>query len=62
MTDDGTIDFPEGVDATNSGYCHNMKAWMMPNQFISHVWAGNDPNLWDRMKEFNDNAVKSAVE
>lgn len=60
MTDDGTIDFPEGVDATNSGYCHNM-AWMMPNQFISHVWAGNDPNLWDRMKEFNDNAVKSAA-
>ena len=60
IKDNGLIDFPEGVDATNSGYCHNM-AWMMPNQFISHVWAGNEPDLWDRMKEFNDGAIKSAA-
>ena len=33
--------------------------WMMPNQFQTHVWEGNDPDLWTEMKEFNTNAKVS---
>ena len=33
--------------------------WMMPNQFLTHVWEGNDPELWTEMKEFNTNAKVS---
>ena len=33
--------------------------WMMPNQFLTHVWEGNDPDLWTEMKEFNTNAKVS---
>ena len=56
--DDGLATFADGVDASNSGWNHSM-GWMMPNQFLTHVWEGNDPDLWDQIKEFNDNAMVS---
>lgn len=58
--EDGLADFPDGVDASTSGWNHSM-GWMMPNQFLSHVWVGNSPTLWDEMREFNDTAVVSAA-
>lgn len=60
INDEGFADFPEGVDATTSGYIHSM-GWMFPNQFITHVWAGNDADLWDQIKTFNKEANKSAA-
>ena len=58
--DDGLATYPDGVDASNSGWNHSM-GWMLPNQFLSHVWEGNDPQLWDKMKAFNSNAMVSAA-
>lgn len=60
LGDDGLADFPEGVDASSSGWNHSM-GWLMPNQFITHIWTGNSPDLWDEMKEFNGSATVSAA-
>lgn len=60
VLESGTITFNDGVDATNSGWNHSM-GWLMPNQFITKVWDGNDPNLWTNIKNFNENAQKSAA-
>ena len=56
--DDGLATYADGVDASNSGWNHSM-GWMMPNQFLTHVWEGNDPDIWDQTQEFNNNAVVS---
>ena len=58
VTQDNVIDYPEGVDASNTGYGLNM-GWMFGNQFITYTWAGDDPELWDKMQMFNTSAVKS---
>lgn len=55
---DGLATYPEGVDASNSGWNHSM-GWLMPNQFLTHVWEGNDPELWTKIEEFNSNAQVS---
>lgn len=60
VLDSGLISYADGVDATNSGWSHNV-TWEMPNQFITHVWEGNDPKLWDNLKTFNTNAQKSSA-
>lgn len=57
-TEDGHITFPEGVDASSSGWYMNI-GWAFGNQMISYLWEGNEMDLWDQTKEFNDNAQKS---
>jgi len=54
----GHIGFPAGVDAGSSGWFNNV-AWAMPNQFISHVWEGDDLNLYDQLLEFNATSLQS---
>lgn len=34
-------------------------AWNMPNQFITYVWEGNDKNLWENLKKFNEESIQS---
>lgn len=58
--EDGLADFADGVDASTSGWNHSM-GWLMPNQFLTHIWVGNSATLWDEMKEFNNSAVVSAA-
>jgi len=55
-----TIDYPEGVDAKNTGYGLNM-GWMFGNQLITYTWAGDDPDLWKEMRTFNSEAIKSSA-
>ena len=57
-TEDGHITFPEGVDASSSGWYMNI-GWAFGNQMISYLWEGNDLDLWDQTREFNNNAQKS---
>lgn len=57
-TEDGHIKFPDGVDANNAEYYHTMN-WLMPNQFIAHIWEGDSLDLWDQMEEFNNSAPTS---
>jgi putative aldouronate transport system substrate-binding protein len=58
QTSDGHATFPKGMDANSSEYYHTMN-WLMPNQFLAHVWEGNSLDLWDKTVKFNDNALKS---
>ncbi len=58
LQEDGTINYPEGVTAESCGY-HQDFGWALPNQFISHVWNGNNPNVFGDYQSIRDNAVKS---
>lgn len=60
VLDNGQITYADGVDATTSGWNHSM-GWEMPNQFITYVWEGNDPALWENIENFNTNANKSVA-
>lgn len=55
---DGTIDYPDGVTAQNTGFINSM-AWSLPNQLVSHVWSGNDVDLWQQLDDFNHSAACS---
>jgi len=52
---DGTIGYPSGVDASNTGYGLGQD-WLMGNQLIAHVWEGNDPNNYKILEENNKTA------
>lgn len=58
VTENTVINYPEGIDATTTGYGLNM-GWMFGNQFLTYTWSGDDPELWTKMKEFNQGAIKS---
>lgn len=54
----GIINYPEGISTDNVGYSLNL-GWELPNQFITYKWTGSDPQLWDKMQEFNTSAKSS---
>ena len=58
VTEDGTIDYPEGITAENVEY-HQDFGWAQFNQYNSYVWTGNSPDLWNQYQEVRDNAAKS---
>lgn len=58
LTDDGLAAYPEGVDATSSGY-HNDFGFIYPNQFAGHPWEGNPVDIWDQYKTYNDSIETS---
>jgi putative aldouronate transport system substrate-binding protein len=47
----GIIDYPKGVNATNSGY--NVTAWAWPNMQLSYVWNGYPSDVYDKYQVFN---------
>ena len=55
---DGHIVFADGIDAQTSEYYNNVN-WQMPNQFIARIWEGDSLDLWERMQNYNDNALAS---
>jgi len=57
---ENVIDFPSGVNATNSGYNLN-QAFMFGNEFLSNIWNGNDVDSWTKMAKFNEDAIKSVA-
>lgn len=52
---DGTIGYPSGVNASNTGYGLGQD-WLFGNQLIAHVWEGNDPDNYKILAENNKNA------
>ena len=61
VLEDGTIDFPEGVDANNTTYGLNMD-WFFGNQFLTYIWGeGRDTTIYSRLEENNKNAEYSPV-
>lgn len=53
----GMIDYPDGVDGTNTGYLSLPWAW--PNEMITYVWQGNIEDIWEQTAEFNKTAAVS---
>lgn len=58
--ENGIINYPEGVSTENVGYSLNL-GWELPNQFIAYKWTGSDPQLWEKMEEFNASAKESTA-
>lgn len=58
VTEDGTIDYPEGVSAENVAY-HMGYGWALPNQYNSYIWAGNSLDVWEQYQAVRDNATVS---
>lgn len=56
--EDGTIDYPVGINASNTGYNMN-QGFLFGNQMLSYVWKGDPVDLWEQMDHFNRNAIKS---
>lgn len=54
---DNQIDYPEGVDSKSVGY--NTSLLTVPNQMITYVFKGDDPDLREKTKAFNASAIKS---
>jgi putative aldouronate transport system substrate-binding protein len=53
---DGTVGFPEGVDATNTSYGLN-EDWLFGNQFIGYIWGeGRDTTIYARLDANNKSA------
>ncbi len=58
---DGTVDFPEGVDANTTTYGLNMD-WFFGNQFLSYIWGeGRDTSVYERLDANNKNAQCTPV-
>lgn len=57
-TEDGHIQFPEGMDSSNSPY-NLVQGWVFGNQFLSRIWVGDPLNLYEEMDVFNKSAAKS---
>ena len=53
--EDGTISY---IDFENSKYQQNL-GWAFGNQFIAKVVEGNELDVYDQTREFNNNAIKS---
>lgn len=57
-TSDGHITRAASLGGNESGYSPEA-GWLFGNQFLTHVWEGDDLNLYDRLKEFNGTTRKS---
>lgn len=57
---DNVIQYPDGMDASNSSYNLNMN-WLMGNMTLDYLWEVDDPDLYEQYKIFNDSADRSAA-
>jgi putative aldouronate transport system substrate-binding protein len=51
----GTIRYPDGVDAATSLYAFDMP-FQVGNQFLLYLWDGSPLDLWQQLKDFNKSA------
>lgn len=58
--DNGIIGYPEGVEATTTGYPGGL-GWGWPNQFLGYIWEGNPADYWEQMDTFNRTATPSGA-
>lgn len=57
---ENVINYPEGTDPANPPYGIN-QGWMFGNQLLSYTFNGEDPEIYKKLEEFNNNAVRSAA-
>jgi putative aldouronate transport system substrate-binding protein len=58
VLDNGTIDYCDGVTRDTCEYATDVQ-WEMPNELLAHPWHTDTPDLWERMRAFNENAGRS---
>lgn len=51
------IDYADGVNAASTNY--SVVGWAWPNEQISYVWNGDQPDVWKQLGEFNASAQPS---
>ena len=54
--DEGIVTYPEGIDASNSGY--NNTLGLYGDKSRIYQWAPADPQIFTQLKEFNDSVLK----
>ncbi|WP_054027321.1 ABC transporter substrate-binding protein [Bacillus sp. FJAT-28004] len=54
---ENVIKYPDGVDVNNAGY--SGASWMHGNQLLSYVFEGDDPEIYKKLEEFNQTALRS---
>jgi putative aldouronate transport system substrate-binding protein len=52
------IKLPDGVTAQGSGY-NPGTAWMFGNQFLNYTWENENPQKWEKLKAFTEQAERS---
>jgi len=52
------IDYVDGQDYQTVAY-HVDLGWALPNQSIAALWVGNEPDVWEQYRAFNDAATRS---
>lgn len=57
---DKVIKYPEGMTAETSTYNLNMN-WLMGDITLDYIWEGDDPDIYDQYKKFNDSADRSVA-
>lgn len=58
VTGDGHITYPPGVTSETIGYNLN-QGWLFGNQYLTYVWQGDDIDLYDQLKKWNETAKPS---
>ena len=61
VKEDGTIGFPEGVTAENSGYYMGGLTALIGNGFLAKPWEGANPNTQELAKAEMNNAEYSPL-
>lgn len=56
--DDNTIKYPDGINASNSGYNLNM-SWLMGDITLNYLWDTDEKDIYAQYKTFNDSADRS---
>lgn len=60
VLEDGTYDFPEGINMNNCQYNDNL-SWLFGNQYLSGVWAGSAPDTREVSAQINAEASCSPL-
>lgn len=56
--DDNTIKYPDGIDASNSGYNLNM-SWLMGDIRLNYLWDTDEKDIYQQYQAFNESADQS---
>lgn len=57
--ENGTISYPDGVDATTVGYNMAPNLWAVGNEFLAKVWETSDQDVWEQTQEWNKSGIIS---
>lgn len=61
VTADGFATFANGLTSTTTGYYYNSQLSVIGNQFLTYPWKGNDIDIWEQYKNYNDSAIVSVA-